>query len=315
MRFRVFVEMVKAEAEKLAGNAYDIGTQELLKNNGRVCVGLVMTRKGEKGAPVMYLEPYYERAEAGELSAEDVARELLAAIAGLEKRAFSDVELDEFERVKGRIIYRLIDYKRNEDLLEDVPFLPYEDLAVVFCVFIRKDEKGLMSALIHTGHVNGWKTDVATLYRLADKNTPRLFPPVVKSMEEIIREVSGSWPQEEKDGAWPEIVSETASVSRQYVLTNQMAVYGATAILYEGVLKQIARALGSDLIILPSSVHEVILVPYDDRMEPEELGRMVREINMTEVSEEDVLSDQVYVYRREAGRVLNALTEKTRKVS
>ena len=99
------------------------------------------------------------------------------------------------------------------------------------------------------------------------------------------------------------------------ILTNRSGVYGASAILYEGVLKNIAQRLGSDLVILPSSVHEVILLPYEDERRMEGLERMVREINQTVLPEEEVLSDQVYVYNRETDKVFRAREEEGEKVS
>lgn len=73
--------------------------------------------------------------------------------------------------------------------------------------------------------------------------------------------------------------------------------------LYEGILKDFAAVLEYDLIILPSSVHEVLLVPYEEDLCMEELKEMVRHINRTEVAKEEVLSDNVYCYSRKTDKI------------
>ena len=87
------------------------------------------------------------------------------------------------------------------------------------------------------------------------------------------------------------------------VLSNTRRIEGAVCILYPGVLESLAREEGHDLYILPSSIHEVILLPDTGAPSAEELKRMVREVNDTQVAPEEVLSYSLYRYRRTDGRV------------
>ncbi len=91
-----------------------------------------------------------------------------------------------------------------------------------------------------------------------------------------------------------------------YVLNNNSGVYGASAILYKDVLKNFADSLKKDLVIFPASIHEVLLVPYEERMDTKSLKEMVSAINRQEVVESDVLSDNIYVYKRESNSVILA---------
>ena len=315
MEFCMFVERIKAEVERLAGTDYEVQLQEILKNNGRLHVGLTVMKRGSKGAPIVYLEQYYARRMAGELSIETMAKEIYETAASFDKPVLWGMKADKFEDVEGKIIYRLIDYKRNEKLLKDVPFVPYQDLAVVFCLLLGEDESGLMSALIHRSHAEQWGTDAEALYQLADKNTPELFPSTVTPMEEIMKGLAGETEGNEGGEGKTECLPNEGAERNLLILTNRSGVYGASAILYEGVLKNIAQRLGSDLVILPSSVQEVILLPYEDERRMEGLERMVREINQTVLPEEEVLSDQVYVYNRETDKVFRAREEEGEKVS
>ena len=86
-----------------------------------------------------------------------------------------------------------------------------------------------------------------------------------------------------------------------YVLSNKTKIHGAACILYENVVKDFADYLNRDIFILPSSVHEVILVPSQGAQKAQNLVEMVREVNETQVEEEEILSDSVYYFSREDG--------------
>lgn len=91
-----------------------------------------------------------------------------------------------------------------------------------------------------------------------------------------------------------------------YVLTNAARIQGASVILYLETLKKCAEAFQKDMVILPSSIHEVILVPYEEEMDAEELAFMIQSINTTEVPREEWLSDHAYLYRCEDDKVTAA---------
>lgn len=307
MKFCKFVEEVKAEVEKLCGQAYDISVQEILKNNGCLFTGLAFNRKGEEGTairPTVYLEAYYDSYVRGDTSVDDAARKILdSAIDSVKSNPFISsfvTGLADFEKVKDKIHYRLVNQERNQELLETVPFVPYCDLAMVFYLLLGKDADTCMTARISRRHMEIWKTDVDTLYRLAKENTPRISPPVIRSMNGVMKEIARSrmgshYDEEFVDGLLGEMGTVTESM---YILTNQMKTNGAAVILYDGVLRDLAEKMGSDLIILPSSCHEVITIPYKDNINAAELETMVRSINSSEVLPEDVLSGSVYWYSR-----------------
>lgn len=94
-----------------------------------------------------------------------------------------------------------------------------------------------------------------------------------------------------------------------YILTNQNKVNGAGVLARDGVLDKIGELLGSDFYVLPSSTHEVILVPDNGNMQTKELEDMVKEVNATQVPPEDLLSDKVQYYDR-AAKTLGRKQEK-----
>ena len=176
--------------------------------------------------------------------------------------------------------------------------------------FSVSQRNGYATAQIHNEHMRMWSVDVDTLYELAKTNTPRLFPAEIKSMVQVIKGIMG-WENPGMD--MEEDLSGESMSEPIYVLTNQDGFKGAAAVLYEGVLKGFAEQKGCDLIILPSSIHEMILVPYKKSMDMAELGEMVRNINRTTLPAEEILSDSVYLYSRETDQVTMAYGETGRQ--
>ncbi len=117
----------------------------------------------------------------------------------------------------------------------------------------------------------------------AVRNAKELLPPVVNSVLDLLRH--------------PPFL-EGAEAFPMYVLTNTAGIFGAATLLYEGVLAEQAERLESDLYIIPCSVHEVILIPAGQSLDLTELHRIIREVNATSVSAEEVLSDHMYLYQR-----------------
>ena len=80
-----------------------------------------------------------------------------------------------------------------------------------------------------------------------------------------------------------------------YVVSNKSSMRGASAVLDKKILEDIGRKHGTDtLIILPSSIHEVLVIPYEDGMDMDFMKNMVTEVNTTEVLPEDQLISDVY---------------------
>lgn len=306
MEYCEFMEEVKAEVEKLGGDSYDIRIQEIPKNNGYVAKGIAFLQKGEEHfiAPAIHLESYYERYLKSGLSVVCTAKEIFdCAIACVAQSSFVSSlagNLADFENVRNKIFYRLVDKEGNRELLKNVPFVPYCDLAIVFYLYVGEEANGHFVAQITNEHMELYQTDVDTLYNLAKENTPRIFPPEIKTMNEVLKQLMKKHMKSDYDEAFAdEFLGEIGMASLgMYVLTNQTGINGASVILYDGLLKGFAEKVKSDLIILPSSCHEVIAIPYKEDMDVIELENMVRHINGTEVPMVDVLSDGVYRYSR-----------------
>lgn len=303
MDFYEFTRKLKQEVERLCGEGVTVEILKTEGNNGVGHTGMNITKNGEKVSPFIRLDDYYEFYMEGGVSVEVAAEEIYEAFTTAKAPGFGDISA-EFEKVKDKIIYSLVDYGRNQETLKDVPYIPFCDLAVIFRLWVGNDGNGSWSAMIRRDHMELWGVDTQTLYELAKANTPRLFPAEIKSMAQAMRELMG-------DGSWEGHMDELEDTPL-YILSNRDGVKGAAAVLYEGVLETFAGQMGADLWILPSSIHEVLLMPCDESRDVEGLKEMVRFINQEEVPEEDILSNNVYRYSRGTGRVTAALEELAR---
>lgn len=203
------------------------------------------------------------------------------------------------ECCREKIYYRLVSMKMNKGLKDKIPCIPFLDLLVTFHVLIQSNEEQICSLRITNEIADRWGMDTRTLYSLARDNTNKLFPERIYRLRDMVDElcvVGGSGTGElEKlseaiQGKW---------YMEPYVLTNRMGINGAAAMLYRGMLRLISDGFGGDCYVLPSSVHELLVLPIEEGMALEgELRRMVREVNDNYVSKEDFLSNRVYRYDR-----------------
>lgn len=303
MRFYEFSREVREEAARLCGEGYDVEIQEIRKNNGAARTGILMREKGDPVGAVVYLDVYYERWERGSLSTGDVARLVCEAFSGRGRKELFTAELRDFESLRSRIVYRLVSRERNGELLKEVPWLPFCDLAVVFAVVLKDGPEGCLTFLIEHQHMELWDTDVETLRKAAEKNTPRLLPCRFLSFGDVLQGIAGFPCKTGERAMEAGDLTGIAGKEPYYVLSNEKGINGAAVLLYDGVLREISDRLGRDLVLLPSSVHEIIVIPYKEGVRTEDLEVVVRMVNETEVPEEDVLSDRVYRYWRETGTV------------
>ena len=183
-------------------------------------------------------------------------------------------------READKILYHLLNYERNAELLERIPHVPYLDLAIVFS---RQEEGGKSRRLItgERGEESGWLEEMASV------NTPRNCPVYFHTLDEVIREF-------EAEIGMP--VPRRSSGFPMYLLTNIQKFLGASAMLYPGLLNHLARGLNENFYILPSSIHECILIPESAGCTREELKEMVRSVNDLQVPEQEILAYEVYYY-------------------
>lgn len=291
MEYKEFVEYIKMNAGYIAGEGGNITINHVIKNNGCEMDGLVIMEKGKDIAPTIYLDSFYELYTNGE-NIKNIIRQIEVIYEQNKNNVTFDVNiLKHFDNIKDKIVYKVVNYRSNEKLLEQVPHKRILDLAVVFYCLLDNEYGRSATALIYNNNLKNWNVTIDDVYKAALKNTPDLLHSKISSMAALFEKCGVNVDGEEVD-------LKDYVPSDMYVLTNESKLNGAACILYENVLYDFAQKLGADLYILPSSVHEVILLPKLSMFEKDELVNMVKEVNTEGVAADEVLSDHVYEYNR-----------------
>ena len=288
MLYETFLKTVTQQMQQRLGSQYQLTVRSVPKNNGLVMDGLSFCSGNASVFPTIYLNPFYQKYRSG-----IPMEQILAEITGLYARSglsltFEPSQLEQPAYVRPRIAYKLIHAASNTAMLAKIPYRLLMDLAKVYYLYLGEDEGSQMTIPISHQHLRLWGIDENELDRLACENTPRLFPAKICSILDIISD--------------PE-APDTSSCSPDspapfYILTNQSGLAGAACMLYDGILKDFADRMGSDLLILPSSIHEVLLLSFKNNAQISRLSGMVSDVNSLEVPEDERLSNQIYRYSR-----------------
>lgn len=288
MELQEFTQKVRKGVSSRLGEQYQVKIKQVRKNNNVLLYGLIVQKQGQNVYPTIYLEQFWKRYEDGTSLSQVVDH-----IIEIYHRDAPGKEMDfrffeDFEQVKDRICFRLIHRERNAQLLKQIPYVPYLDLAVCFFYSYEDQCLGKGTILIYENHVEQWQTTLEELMRCAMKNTPLLYPGEVRSMEAMLRQLMKA----------EELTGETLEAKEvpMMVVSNASGCFGATVMLYPDFWDKLGMTWKGKFYILPSSVHEVILLRDDGEESPSKLQEMVREINQREVDPTEVLSDSIYHY-------------------
>ncbi len=288
MEYLNFVSSVKEELHSRLKDSATVTAHTTMKNNGKERIGLTISTSETNIFPTIYLEEFYRQYCSGQ-TLDDIAEAIIKLYFEVKFEKDWDLErIQNLDLAKSSIVCKLIHFEQNADLLGQIPFIPYLDLAIVFYLLFEDSELGMGSILITKEIQNSWGLCLSELYQIALRNTPALLPAELKPIYAVIQNLLNSPHQnlESQD-------------SHLYVLTNSARYYGAACILYKNILDDIANILGENFYVLPSSIHETLILP--ERFSPGKaiLDNMIAEINETQLSEEEVLSGHAYFYNRE----------------
>jgi len=297
MTYENFISVLTEKLQAKMENDTQIKIHKILKNNHVQLDGLAFHNSNNQASPTIYINDYFIQYEEGD-SIEIIVQEIYSLYENNKDTLHFDIEfIKDFNNIKQRIAYKIINYDSNPELLENIPHKKFLDLAIVYYLILGKDIAGNMTTLIQNQHLDFWNVDIHTIHKLSEYNTPLLLPYTIRDMEDVLTELLLEDMKNEE--AVPLIKEAQDTSNPMYVLTNDIGINGAACMLYDDILSEAAKKIGSDLIILPSSIHEILLVPRDSEISLKEFVEMVSDINETTVEPEDRLSNQVYLYSLE----------------
>lgn len=297
LTFQNFVEEVRSQITDFLPEEYEGATVEVVavtKNNGTELTGLNIRKPGCNISPNIYLNDYYNDYISGRM-----LESILLQIARLRidtdvAESFDTNIISSFEKVTDYIYPKLVNYELNKDRLTEIPYISFAgDLALLFYINASEFTKDLLvqsgAATINITNqlLDNWGITVQDLKEVALRNQRSSI--CFKTMREILAEM---------DPAYANILPEEDDPT-MYVLSNNNKINGAAAITDTDFLEGIKNELDSDLVILPSSIHEVIIIPkrkVDGVNDPETLKEMIGEVNGSELQPDEILSDRPYIY-------------------
>lgn len=301
LEYEEFKSCVVDSVQKELRGQEKVEVHRVQRNNNRQLDGLMVMREGSSIAPALYLNEYYKEYINGCPLGSIVGEITDFYRSGKDNTRGIDIEFyQNYQDVRPHIFPKLINYEKNSAFLEQVPYVRFLDLAVTFYCRVAHERLGNLVIQIYHSHAALWNVGVDELYAEAMKNSQRKLPLELKSMNDLMGELI----EGDIDSLEDINIDVTLVDDHMYVLTNYLRHLGAAVILYPGVLSRFGMAVGCDFYILPSSVHEVILLPAKLCYEKSRLQELVAHVNRTQVAAEDYLSDTVYLYSRKLRKIL-----------
>ena len=276
--YEKYMEQVKSAVERKTGKS--VAIEKVSKNNGLVLDGLTILSEDENISPRIYLNDFFNEYLTNGVNA---AAEKIIQIYE-EYRVKESVDISFFtdiEKVRPNIKIKLVNYEKNKAMLEKVPHERFLDLAITFTVALESDY-GAASIPIHNDHLELWGIDAEDLYNIAMENTASDYE--IIPMQDII----GTFVDRETAGN---------TEMKMDILTTRSKQHGAAEMIYTNILDEYLKEKQIEkVVILPSSIQEVILFSCNQPIDVRYFQNMVKEVNKTMVNPEEVLSDNVYIY-------------------
>ena len=273
------------------GENVDASIQDVVKTNGVVYHGLTL-KSNINIAPVIYLDDFFKVYEEGDITMQECVEKVVDIYnKNIMQNDFDIESIRDFDVVKDKIVLGIYNTEANAELLKEMPHKDFCDLSLYYRIGIDVDENTKGYIAVNNKIMDAWGKTVGEIHELAWSNMKKRNPAKLRSMCEILKDTFGM----EED-----VIDGIAQEPQMFVLSSFNNIFGAVYMADTQELERIADDLEKDLIILPSSRHEVIILPTDTTQEGmyEKYKEMVRDVNVTQVDAEDFLSNNIYIFSR-----------------
>jgi len=295
MNRKEFYEYVKDNVKEYLPASYqdaEIKLQEVVKNNGLKLTGITIPKGDQRTVPTVYLDSLYQEYVNGKDADSCVGDVADMRIEVQDKAEFIDMgvpDIFDYEKMKNKLQVRICDREWNEEHLADKVVTEHGDFAAYYAVNVEENEGGIGSIPVTVTLMNEWGVTAEQIQAdavAADRNRGV----VLMDMNEMVKSMIFG---EEPENLLNEKLDIETMREPMFCLTNAKKMNGASLLLQEDIRKQIGECMGSDYFVLPSSIHEVLILPDNGLFEVPELNAMVKEVNETQVERQEQLSDKV----------------------
>jgi len=289
---RVRKELMEMLPEELT-KGMEIQETTVTKSNDQKHHGLTFRKETSEAAPTIYLDDAYARFTQGEDLHTLTAELKDAYIGSLGMQESQKIDFD-YDKIKDKLTVRLLEIKRNRDFLSDTPYMTVgHGLAMVCDIKMRDGDEGSWRATVTQSMLESQHYDKRELFMAAMDNAQLIDPPILVDMSQALFTHEGENLMKRDEPLAPE------DVGSMYILSNAGGMLGSAALFYPDTREQIAQVLGESYTVLPSSQHEVLIIPDSAGIPREDLAGMVKQANESVVEAKDVLSDNIFHYDRD----------------
>ena len=291
-----FKDFAEALTEKLQEH-YEyasVNLRENVKNNGLKLTGVEIREGSTNITPVIYLNSFYENYMQGEADVDGIFNAIRIMYEQSRYEEAVNVDwVENWEEVKNKVFYQLINAERNAERLKDTPHVNFLDLAYIFKIVVAKTERGTATVTVNNEIAENWGKDVSEIMQEANKNQTKLTGAIkVSGLDNVLSEIA----EEMQDENIQELISHVDTPIQMLVATNSSNQYGAYVGFKKDILKGLSKKTKTDIAILPSSIHECLLTPLTKEIDKDFLKDMPRYVNESTLEPQDVLSNNVYIY-------------------
>lgn len=316
-----FCQRVKKELESnyfSPTDGFQINNIMTRKNNDITLHSIVIRKDDNPMCPTFHLDDFFNTTP--DVAANSIANAYMEQLQEEKYQIQEQIsKVLDFDKAKQYICYKIINSERNKLNLQDKPSVPVVgDLRAVF--YVRLSEEA--SVTITNEIIKNWGIDeknaLQILFDYASRNTERLKPATLEPLQDVLLKIAIEKAALDPNNPFIEEISElveerknaASSYAELFILSTKDSVNGASAILYqkgqqlESALKEISRITGApvnSIFILPSSIHELLLLPDSGFYSKEELQVLVQSVNQSSVDPKEFLSDQIFHYDRQHG--------------
>ncbi len=289
MNYEEFKENFKKDLKSvLADRGMDVNVKENRTEKMNESYDAVsVTPEGSNIGVNANLEAIYGAYEDGEAYSDVVYRAADSVEKGLDSTPEIDINsLLDYSQMKDKLSTEVVSAERNAELLKKVPHKSLEDMAVIYRLVLDKDNSGNGTIVVTNDLMNQFGITQEQLHADAMANSPVIRPSEIKGMSEALFEMTGK-------ELVPKVEPEDETM---FVATVPDKIHGAGVISYPNFMEDAAEKLGGNFYLLPSSIHEVLLVRDNGTFNSKQLEDMVKDVNATRVNPEDRLTDHAYHY-------------------
>lgn len=290
------INAIREEIPEELRDMMEVDIREIVKANDTVLHGVVIKRPDQAIVPTIYIEDCIKQLPE-DFAMKDLAEAIISLyqVGMREAPAVESLSL-EFDDIKDKLVVQLAEVERNKDRLKELAYKPLDNGMVMLAyVVVQEDERGSMRFAVTKDIAEGQNYDIDKMFETAMKNNePVLVDTKDVIFSEVVKEVQNLFDKEINDKL----------PDSMYTLTNSSTNLGAASLYYPDVQKRIGDMLQNSYYVLPSSIHEVMILPCSVNDNPEFLRKMVKEANETVVNPQEVLSDRIFMYDREKERLV-----------